>query len=332
VTSAGLRFVGRAAIDRYIRERPNDVLDVVLAAYRAHWRKQTVCPESVFLRLPGGNRIIALPAYLADDGVTGAGVKWIASFPGNVAVGMSRASALILLNDLETGYTSAVLEGAAISAARTGAFAALACDGLLRDCARPKVGVVGCGPIASAALSYLGLVLDLSEIRAFDLVDARAQAFAASFSSAADVVRTCGSLDDALAGTDVALFATTAPKPYLDDATVLAGCKVVLHVSLRDISERVLSQCFNVSDDRAHVLREETSLHRLARSRPGTEAVDADLGDVLWGGVAVPRDTTVVFSPFGLGVLDIALASSIFANALEDGTTTTAYDFYDHSM
>ena len=127
----------------------------------------------------------------------------------------------------------------------------------------------------------------------------------------------------------MALFATTASEPYLEDAALLAGCKVVLHVSLRDISALVLAQCFNVADDRAHVVREQTSLHRLSLSQPERSPVDAELGDILWGGVDPPVDRPIAFSPFGLGVLDIALANHILVKALAERTTTPILNFYD---
>ena len=73
----------------------------VREAYLAHREGRTVVPNSSFLHLGKGtrDRIIALPAYLGtSDNV--AGVKWVASFPGNVARGLDRASAL---NHFELG-------------------------------------------------------------------------------------------------------------------------------------------------------------------------------------------------------------------------------------
>ena len=103
------------------------MIDVVGRTYLLHHDRQSVNPDSYFLRFPTkpDARVIALPAYLGGD-VDTIGIKWIASFPGNVQRGMPRASAVLLLNDYETGYPVACLEAAAISAARTAASAALA--------------------------------------------------------------------------------------------------------------------------------------------------------------------------------------------------------------
>jgi ornithine cyclodeaminase len=64
-------------------------------------------------------------------------------------------------------------------------------------------------------------------------------------------------------------------------------------------------------------------------SQPGRPAVDAELGDILWGGVDPPVDKPIAFSPFGLGVLDIGLANQLLLKAIADGTTTPVAHFYD---
>src|SRR5205814_4596495 len=114
-------------------------------------------PPSYFLRFPEKPdcRIIALPAYLGN-GVGVAGLKWIASFPGNVQRGFPRASAVLVLNSCETGYPFAILESSILSAARTAASAALAAYWLNGQSRRAQsLGIVGNGFIARYVYDFL---------------------------------------------------------------------------------------------------------------------------------------------------------------------------------
>src|SRR5262249_54803351 len=94
---------GRTVFD-IIRVRWAECIEVVRSAYLSHARGQTVNPDSHFLRFPDKPdcRIIALPAFLGD-GFRVAGLKWIASYPGNVQRGFPRASAVLVLNSYAAG-------------------------------------------------------------------------------------------------------------------------------------------------------------------------------------------------------------------------------------
>ncbi|MGW5066100.1 2,3-diaminopropionate biosynthesis protein SbnB, partial [Streptomyces cyaneofuscatus] len=96
--------IGNADVRRLLDDREREVLDAVREAYLLHAAEDTSLPHSVFLRFPDdpGNRIIGLPAYLGGAEPL-AGMKWIASFPGNVAEGLERASAAIIVNSMRTG-------------------------------------------------------------------------------------------------------------------------------------------------------------------------------------------------------------------------------------
>jgi hypothetical protein len=90
VRENGILVLGAEEVGALLAGREREMMAVVGLAYRAYGAGQSGLPHSTFLRFPGDdtNRIIALPAFLGD-GFQVAGMKWIASFPGNVERGPS---------------------------------------------------------------------------------------------------------------------------------------------------------------------------------------------------------------------------------------------------
>lgn len=322
--------INRTDVDEIVAGRHIAIIDAVESAYRSHERYRAGTPHSVFLRFPDDpvNRIIGLPAYVGEGGRPTAGLKWISSFPANTDRGRERASAVIVLNDLETGYPRAVLEGARISALRTAASAAA----FSRIADGPRgvqaVGVIGCGTINLATIAMLRAVHPgLRSVVAYDAVPERAAQFIEVTGLDGEVAQT----PHDVFGTDVVSIATTDSSYWLDLDEALGhrtrdGRITVLHTSLRDIAPASLVGAINAVDDVEHALRADTSLERAVRlaeadGRGSGDVVPLTIGALAAGSVQVPGDDgrPLVYSPFGLGITDIAVARWITEEAERAG-------------
>jgi ornithine cyclodeaminase len=309
--------------------RESEVVDIVEQAYIAHRNGQSSLPHSTFLRFPGNDtdRIIALPAYLGDAFEV-AGVKWIASFPGNVERGMERASSILILNSVATGRPEVILESSLISARRTAASAASAARALLSGQTPDRIGLIGTGVINLEIARFLQTVFpETRRFLLFDLDAARAGRFAGGLrENLGEIeVATAASVEEVLAACPLVAFATTAIRPHVADLSACRPGAVLLHVSLRDLTPEAVLACDNVVDDADHVCRAQTTMHLAEQATGGRAFIRCALADILQG-TAPPRrgdGSVAVFNPFGLGVLDIALGKRVadWARAAGRGTS-----------
>ncbi|GAA1242913.1 2,3-diaminopropionate biosynthesis protein SbnB [Kitasatospora nipponensis] len=326
--------VSGGQVHRVLENRHRELVDLVEAAYRTHGAGDTVNPPSYFLRFPDRptSRIIALPASIGGE-VQVDGIKWISSFPQNVPAGIPRASAVLILNDHATGYPLACLESSIISATRTAASAALAADKLTEAGRRPRrIGFFGVGLIARYINEYLtGTGWSFDEAGVFDLSAEHAGGFADYLKRSGDgatQVTIAQSAEELIRNSDLIVFATTAGAPHVTDPGWFSHNPVVLHVSLRDLSPEVVLGATNIVDDVEHCLKADTSLH-LAEQRTGNrEFVDGTLNDVLTGALRPATDRPVIFSPFGLGVLDLAVGKHVYDSLLAAGELVVVEDFF----
>jgi ornithine cyclodeaminase/alanine dehydrogenase-like protein (mu-crystallin family) len=79
-------------------------------------------------------------------------------------------------------------------------------------------------------------------------------------------------------------------------------------LSLRDLAPQILLASTNFVDDVEHCLKANTSPHLVEQLTGNRDFLQGTLGDLMSGRApAPPADRPLIFSPFGLGVLDLAV-------------------------
>lgn len=295
---------------------------LIAETYLQHDRRETVVPPTSFLRYgdQDANRFLALPALRHEPPV--AGVKWLGSVPANVSRGRARAVGLVILSDPATGEPYACVEASAISIMRTAVGAVLAAEALL-----PMTDTIGCvGVIGAGRLSRMTLVAlqsarwSVDRYAIHDISHDRAAALGELIHrlyphTEVSIERDATSV---LAKAELTLIATTAGTPHIPVMSVSADA-VVLHLSLRDLQPEQLMSSQNIVDDVGHAVREQTSLGRATAEAGGAGIIAGTIADVLAHRLSKAQDRPTVVAPFGLGVLDIAVAEHVHAAARREG-------------
>jgi ornithine cyclodeaminase len=239
---------------------------------------------------------------------------------------------VLILNDHDTGYPFACLESSIISATRTAALAASAADWLSRGRSRPtRVGFFGVGLIARYIHTFLAATgWSFDEIGVHDLSADSAAGFRGYLerSGTASRITVHDSAEQLIRSGDLVVFATVAGQPHVSDLSWFAHNPLVLHVSLRDLAPEIVLASTNIVDDIEHCLKANTSPHLAEQLTGNRDFLHGTLDDVMAGRVTVPADRPLVFSPFGLGVLDLAVGKYVYDEVVRSGELHIVDDFF----
>jgi len=321
------------SVEGIINNNHQAIYDIIKKTYIAHHKKDTVNPSSYFIWYPDKplSRIIALPALISNENKI-AGIKWISSNPENINNGLNRASAVVILNDYETGYPLACIEGSLISAVRTAYSAVLVADHLIKDKKVNTIGVVGTGRIAFNIIKCLSNQNWSAEnIILYDKVTRNAENFSNQLKSKnitlTSDIRVENELDKLIQNSDLLIFTTTGKTPYVNKYNLIKKNAVLLNISLRDISPDIIEQSSNIVDDVEHIMNANTSPHLAQQKYNHSRFITATIGELIINSIDFDIKPIIV-SPMGLGILDIALAKFIYEEAQNQEENIVIKDFY----
>lgn len=136
------------------------------------------------------------------------------------------------------------------------------------------------------------------------------------------------SAEQLIRSSDLVVFATIAGQPHVSDLSWFSHNPVVLHVSLRDLTPQILLASTSIVDDVEHCLKASTSPHLAEQLTGSRDFLAGTLADVMAGRVTIPPGRPAVFSPFGLGVLDLAVGKYVYDQVTRTGQLHDIDDFF----
>jgi ornithine cyclodeaminase len=273
-----------------------------------------------------GGVSLFMPAFMRQSGDLA--IKAVSVFPHNADRGLPTIHALVIAFDSQTGAPAALLEGASLTALRTGAASGAATDLL----ARPDssvLAVFGSGAQARTQLEAVCCVRPIREVRIFSLDTPSARRLADEFNgriASGARVRLAVSAEEAVEGADVICTATTSSSPVFPDSALLDGAHVnaigAFTPEMQEIDPHVVARCRVFVDSRQAALAEAGDLIQPIRSGLIRESsIEAELGEVIAGTKAGRRSAREItlFKSVGLAVQDAVAAGAIVRRAQADG-------------
>jgi ornithine cyclodeaminase len=306
-------------------------LDALRAAVAGAMREVSAgrasMPARIAAVVPERGLLAAMPAYLPGDG--GLAAKLVSLFPGNAGTDLPTHQAVILVFDPDTGRPVALLDGTAITTARTAAGSALSADLLARPDAR-TLAILGTGVQASAHAQAMVRVRPIQRIRVAGRDRDKAAALAAELRADLAVeVEAAGSYAEACDGADVVCAATHSPTPVVHRDFLRPGVHVTsvgYNTAGREIDSATVADAVVVVESRQAALAPPPAGSNDLRvpvdeGLVGPDHVHAEIGELLAGtrpGRTSP-DQITLYKSVGVAAQDVAAATLVLAAARAAG-------------
>ena len=256
-------------------------------------------------------------------------LKFLTVFPQNRKKGLPLIQALVILADGSTGEHLAVMDGASLTAIRTGAASGLATDLLARPDAA-TAAVFGAGVQARTQLHAVCCVRGIGRARVYDADPAAAERCAGEMTQQLGVpVERADSPAKALEDADVVCTATTSPTPVFGDGDLKRGAHInaagVYKPHMAEIPVATVCRARVVVDHRGSALEEAGDL--LGPLRQGLiqqSHFATELGEVVLGRAVGRRsaEELTLFKSVGLAVQDLCAGARVLENARRLGLGT----------
>jgi ornithine cyclodeaminase len=299
-----------------------DLLDAVEAAYRDVTAGRDHSPLRSHVELADGS-LLLMPGV--REGGPGATVKLVTVMPGNPALGLPTIHALIVWFEAETGRPLALLDGATITAMRTGAASGVGTR-LLAHRSASTLAVIGAGTQASWQVRAVLAARPIQHVAVYSRDAAGRSAFARQMADETGiVVEAAPDAETAVRGADVICCATTSSEPVFDASWVREGAHVngigAFRLGMVELPSELFARASLVAiDARQAALAEAGDVVAAIERGMISEGDLVEIGTVErdWARTRDPEAVTV-FKSVGLAIQDVAAAELVAARLIGAG-------------
>jgi len=299
-----------------------DLLDVIEAAYRDVATGRDRSPLRSHVELRDGS-LLLMPGV--REGGSGATVKLVTVMPRNAPRGLPTIHAIVIWFDADTGRPLALLDGAAVTAMRTGAASGVGTRLLARSDVE-TLTVIGAGGQAEWQIRAMLAARPIRRVLVYARDTTRRNAFADRMAQATGVdVVSVPSAEAAVSEADVLCCATTSTDPVFDAAWVKPGTHIngigAYHRGMVELPPELFGRASVVAVDSREASLAEAGDVIAAIERgfiTGEDLIEIGCVERSWLDSRDPAAITV-FKSVGLAIQDVAAAEMIALRLLHPG-------------
>ena len=283
-----------------------------------------ILPLRISIKSPGGLSAY-MPALL--EGMNALACKVVTAFKDNPKkYNLPTVLGKVLLQDLETGDLLSIMDGAYLTAVRTGAVSGLATRYLARKDKNQVAGIFGAGIQGETQLWAVCEARSISRALVYDTDAALARNFASRMSAKLDLPIEVVETPAGVLAADIICTATTAVSPLFDGTLVKPGTHINgigSHMpQARELDAAIINCSRVIVDSREACLAEAGDfIIPIQEGAVAEDLIDAELGEVVTGRTASRSsvEEITLFKSVGLAIQDTAAAKLVYDKAREMG-------------
>jgi ornithine cyclodeaminase/alanine dehydrogenase-like protein (mu-crystallin family) len=291
-----------------------EIIPLVEMGLKEHGLGQVENPPKPGIHAKSDSFIHAMPAYYRKLGI--GGIKWVSGYPSNRELGLPQILGVMIMNDMETGLPTAIMDCRWITAVRTAAVSAVTAKYCaLKD--SETFGVVGCGVQGRMNLIALkDAVPTLSKAKAYDINPDASRKYKTDLEKETNVeITPVNSVMEAAKDSDIILTATQRlPKPLVKNEWFKPGALGMgLEASRAWYGEAILKADKFVTDS----WDQTKHFHEQGAFPEGMPILYAELGEIVAGkkkGRENNRERILAIN-IGLALEDVIVADLVYQKA-----------------
>jgi ornithine cyclodeaminase len=304
-----------------------DAIAAMKEAYASLSNGTAVVPLRTRLPIEGRDAVsLFMPAYMKANSGEALAVKVVSLYPSNPARGLAYIQAAVMVFDPETGQATAVLEGSALTAIRTGAGSGAAIDLLARKDSK-VVAIFGAGPQGRTQLQAACTARAIETAYMYDPAPEKAEAYAAELAGQGSIpvdLRVAKTPKEAVEGADIICTATGSTRPVFDDQDVKPGTHIsaigAYTPEMQELPIETVARSRIVVDSYVTVMEEAGDIVKAIKAGLINKTnIHAEIGEIVLGrkpGRQSDGEITL-FKSVGNAVQDAVAAGLALKNARE---------------
>ena len=311
-------------------------VELMKSVFAQYSQGQTISPIRLPVEIPDGSGVsLFMPAYVGSDGDQSAslGAKIVSVFPGNKQYDLPTINAIVIALDPVTGAPIGMIEGASVTALRTGAVSGAATDLMARSDAR-VLTIFGAGAQGVTQAAAVCSVRDIQEIRVIDPYEEGRASFAERLGIWIDAVPnvnlSLSGAEEALQGADIVCTASTSKTPVFEDAWLADGTHIngvgAFTTEMQEIPDETVARARIVVDAVEAILHEAGDIVQpIARGVITEDQIQVELGHVVLGNAQgrVSESEITFFKSVGNAIQDMIVARAALESAESGGIGQT---------